>query len=218
MDRKIILGVIALTLVTLALAILLPGGRSTGPNPKLPWNITLDEAGLPTVFGLTLGKSTLGEARRNFQEQGVTNLFVSPQRKFAVETYFQSLYLSGIKADMVVALDLQQAQLAAYYNRGLRISQLESGAKKVQLTEQDLETLEQGVIGSITYIPSADLTEELIRDRFGEPRKKIAEKSGIAHWIYPEKGLDIALNPDGREIFQYVLPSRFDALIAPLAD
>jgi len=216
MDRKIILSIIALTLVALALAILLPGGRSIEQNPKLPWILTLDDSGSPMVFGLTIGKSTLAEVRRDFQEQGVTNLFVSPDRKLAVETYFQSLYLSGIKADMVVTLDLQQSQLNAFYNRGLRISQLESGAKKVKLTEQDLQSLAQGIIGHITYIPSADLSEDLIRSRFGEPRKQIAEKSGIVHWLYPEKGLDIAVNPDGKEVFQYVLPSRFDALIAPL--
>ena len=157
MDRKLIFGIIALTLVTLAFAILLPGGRSIQQNPKLPWIVTLDEAGFPAVFGLTIGQSSLQEVRRNFQEQGVTNLFVSPDGKLAVETYFQALYLSGIKADIVITLDLQQAQLDAIYNRGLRISQLESGAKKVKLTEQDLDWLNQGVIGHLTYIPAADL-------------------------------------------------------------
>ncbi|MCB1861781.1 MAG: hypothetical protein KDI47_08635 [Gammaproteobacteria bacterium] len=218
MDRKLIFGIIALTLITLALAIVLPGGRSIEQKPKLPWIVTLDEAGFPTVFGLTIGKSTLQAVRHNFQEQGVTSLFISPAGKLAVETYFQALYLSGLKADIVVTLDLQQAQLDAIYNRGLRISQLESGAKKVKLSEQDLDSLAQGVIGHITYIPAADLAEELIRSRFGEPQNRIAEQSGLVHWLYPEKGLDIALNPDGKEVFQYVLPARFAALIAPLLD
>ena len=218
MDRKLIFGIIALTLITLALAIVLPGGRSIEQKPKLPWIVTLDEAGFPTVFGLTIGKSTLQAVRHNFQEQGVTSLFISPAGKLAVETYFQALYLSGLKADIVVTLDLQQAQLDAIYNRGLRISQLESGAKKVKLSEQDLDSLAQGVIGHITYIPAADLAEELIRSRFGEPQNRIAEQSGLVHWLYPEIGLDIALNPDGKEVFQYVLPARFAALIAPLLD
>lgn len=218
MERKIILSITALTLAALALAMLLPGGRTIEQNPKLPWILTLDDSGLPTVFGLTLGRSTLAEVHRIFREQGVTNLFVSPDRKLAVETYFQSLYLSGIKADIVVTLELQQSQLDAIYNRGLRISQSESGAKKVTLSEQDLESLDQSTIRHITYIPAADLTEDLIRSRFGEPRKQIAEKSGMVHWLYPDKGLDIAVNPNGKEVFQYTLPSRFEALIAPLAN
>lgn len=216
MDRKIIVTILALTLVVLALAILVPGGRTIEENPKLPWILTLDDTGLPTVFGLTIGKSTLQEVRNNFQEQGVTNLFVSPDGKLAVETYFQSLYLSGIKADMVITLDLRQSELDDIYNRGLRISQLESGAKKVKLTDQDLESLNRGVIGHITYIPSADLTEDLVRNRFGEPAERITEPSDIVHWLYPEKGMDIALNPNGKEVFQYISPARFEALTAPL--
>jgi len=216
MDRKIIFSIIAVTLAALVLAIVLPGGRSIEQNPRLPWIITLDESGFTTVFGVTIGKSTLDQVRRNFQEQGVTNLFVSPDRKLAVETYFQSLYLNGIKADVVVTLDLQQSQLSAFYNRGLRISQLESGAKKVKLAEQDLESLAQGIVGHITYIPSADLEEDLILSRFGEPTRRIAEPSGIVHWLYRQKGMDIAVNPQGKEVFQYISLSRFDELIAPL--
>ncbi len=216
MDRKIILSIVALTLVVLALAILLPGGRTIEQNPKLPWMLTLDDSGFPTVLGLTIGKSTLEEVRRNFQEQGVTNLFASSDRKLAVETYFKSLYLSGIKADMVVTLELQQPQLEAIYNRGLRISQLESGAKKVKLTEQDLKSLAKGVIGHITYIPSTDLAEDLVRNRFGQPVEKVAEPSGIVHWLYPDKGMDIAVNPNGKEVIQYIKPSRFETLTAPL--
>ena len=216
MERKILLTVVVLRLAALALAILLPGGRSIEQNPKLPWVISIDREGFPMVFGLTIGKSTLEDVRRNFQEQGITNLFVSPDRQLAVETYFQGLYLSGIKADMVVTLDLPQSQLDRIYDQGLRISQLESGAKKVKLTEQNLESVAGGIIGHITYIPSADLTEDLIRNRFGEPSGQTAEESGIVHWLYPEKGLDIAVNPNGREVFQYVQPSRFDTVTVPL--
>jgi hypothetical protein len=82
--------------------------------------------------------------------------------------------------------------------------------------EQDLLSLSQGRVGHLTYIPSADLSEELIRSRFGEPTERITEKSGIVHWLYPGKGMDIAVNPNGKEVFQYVLPARFPALIAPL--
>jgi len=42
------------------------------------------------------------------------------------------------------------------------------------------------------------------------------EATGITHWLYPDRGLDIAVNPDGREVFQYVMPARFNELLEPL--
>ena len=43
------------------------------------------------------------------------------------------------------------------YERGLRISQLESGGKKVKLDPADVETLLNRPIRSITYLPQARL-------------------------------------------------------------
>lgn len=216
MERNIVVGISAVTLVALGLAITLPGGRKVDQSPKLPWLITQNQAGFSTVFGITLEKSSLADARQIFQQQGVTNLFRTRVGRLAVETYFQNLYLSGIKADLVLTLDLAQSQLDQMYQRGLRISQLESGAKKIELSEQDLAVAATAVIGHITYIPAADLEADLIRSRFGEPASRIAESSGIEHWLYPTKGMDIAINPKGSEIIQYISPSRFELLSKPL--
>ena len=216
MDRKIILGILGVALISLALAILLPGGRTVDDNPRLPWLIGIDSEGFLSVFDITLGRDTLTDVRATLQEQGVVNLFVSPQQTYTVEAYFQGLYLSGIRADLVVTLDLEDSRLRAMYERGLRISQLESGAKKVTLSEPDLAALAAVPVDHLTYLPATDLDAQLISGRFGEPARRIAEDSGIQHWLYPAKGLDIALNPQGKEVFQYVSPKDFGRLLAPL--
>ena len=206
-----------ITLVAIAFAILLPGGRTVDPNPKLPWMIEVDAHGESHVFGLTLGESTLADAREAFQEQGKMNLFVSPQGEYAIEAYFQRLFLSGLRADLVLALDVGQQQAAEIFDRGLRISKLGSGAKKVDMTTPDKDLLADKRIALITYLPATDLEEDIIRRHFGEPQQKISEKkSGIVHWLYPEKGLDIGVNPEGKEVFQYVRPSEFEELLKPL--
>jgi len=216
MERKIALWILGITLLALALAILLPGGRTVTEDPRLPWLITVDDAGYPTVFGITLGKTPLQSVRDGFREQGEINLFVSPEGKYSIEVYFEKLYLSGIRGAMIVSLKVAQEPLEQMYQRGLRISKLESGARKVKLTKPDEETLAGYLIDHIAYIPKADLDETLIVNRFGEPARQIPEKSGIVHWLYPDKGLDIALNPDGKEVFQYVVPSNFDQILSPL--
>lgn len=218
MDKKIGLGLLAVTLVALAVAILSPGGRSVDPNPRLPWLITVDANGDSTVFGLTLGRSTLADAREVFQEQGKTSLFLSPQQEIAIEVFFQRLFLSGLRADVVLTLEVEEQLATQIYDRGLRVSTLGSGTRKVELASADLEQLSGAAIARITYLPATDLDEEILLRHFGEPRQKLGEGgTGMVHWLYADMGLDIVVNAKGKEVFQYVAPSRFDMLMEPLA-
>jgi len=217
LERHILLIVLAVTLLTLTIALLLPGGRPPDREPLLPWKIGLAPDGSPHVFGLTLGHSTLTDARLQFHSQGTVNLFASPEGMHYLEAYFDRVSLSGLKANLVLSLDLPQPQAKGMLERGLRISQLGSGAKKVDLAPQDLKTVADLPIRLITYLPAAELDEPLIRRRFGEPQQRIPEPdSEIVHWLYPAQGLDIAINPQGPEIFQYLRPVDFDQILEPL--
>lgn len=217
MERHTLLIVLAVTLLALAIAMLLPGGRPPDREPLLPWKIGLDPDGSTQVFGLTLGHSTLADARLQLQADATVNLFASPAGTYYLEAYFDRVSLSGLKANLVLSLDLPQPQAEAMFERGLRISQLGSGAKKVDLAAQDLDTVVHLPIRLITYLPVANLDEPLIRRRFGEPQRLIPEPdSETVHWLYPEQGLDIALDPQGPEVFQYLRPADFHEILAPL--
>ncbi len=218
MDRNIILSILGLTAVALAVAILMPGGKSPDTQPKLPWLIEIDPDGASRVFGLTLGKSTLSDARLTLANDGKANIFISPDNQISLEAYFDRLYISGIKADIVLSLSMPYETLDTMYKRGLRISQLGSGGKKVTLTPEDMNSVANAVIERITYLPAAKLDQELIGNRFGKPDSVIQEESGIEHWLYPERGLDIALNPEGKEVFQYVNPAAFNQVMQPLQE
>lgn len=217
MERKIFLGILTVTLIILAAAILLPGGRTVDENPRLPWNLQIDDQGNLTVFGITLGSSDLATARASFQAQGKANLFLTPENRYMVEAYFQRIYLRGLKADVVLTLDLTEDRATQMFERGERISNMGDNTKKVELSSSDMEALSREKIAVITYIPAADLEEPLIASRFGEPDSKIQESgSAITHWLYPAKGLDIAVNPEGKEVLQYVNPAQFDRVLQPL--
>lgn len=219
MDKKIIMGLLSLILIVLAIAILIPGGGEPDPNPKLPWNITVDESGKPSVLGITLGQTTLEAAQRNFKEPGEVSLFVSPEGDYFVEAYFERLYLSGIRAAIILSLDVDDETLKAIFKRGARIERMDTGNRKVTLRSDDIDTLAQSTFRHMTYIPSANLDPELIKRRFGEPDKMIQEansEAGTTHWVYLDKGLDIAHNLEGKEIFQYVIPAEMDRIVKPL--
>jgi hypothetical protein len=219
MDRKLLLWIIAGTLIALALALLLPGGRAPEGEPRLPWQIETLPDGSTRVFGLTLGQSSLANARQELEADGALTLFRSPTGEISLEAYFERLFISGLKANLVLNLELDPAEAQAMYERGQRVSQLGSGTQKVELAALDRERMAAAPVRLITYLPTADLEPELLARLFGEPTRRIAElDSGIEHWLYPDKGLDIAVNPEGKEVFQYIAPDRFGELAEPLSD
>ena len=120
---------------------------------------------------------------------------------------------------MVVAFDIKPDQLQTMYDSGVRISTMGSGTRKVSLNSEQLQQVRQSVISSLTYMPSINLSEELIQHRFGDPHQKLKDPEGDAvHWLYPDKGVDIALSERAKEVIQYVHPANFDRVREPLMD
>jgi hypothetical protein len=217
LDKKLILSILGLSLAALVILFFATSGRKPNPNPILPWKIEVQPNGATKVLGLTLGQSTMADARRVLHDIGEMNLFIS-QGKITLEGYFNSLFVSGIKADFVLSLSLDPETLDAIYKRGARISQLGSGVKKVDISPKDTETAATGIIQRITYLPAADLDGDMISNLFGKPDSIIPEDSGIEHWLYPKIGLDVAVNQNGKEVFQYVHPANFDEVTKPLLE
>jgi hypothetical protein len=203
-----------LTLIALALAIFLPGGRQPDPDPKLPWDIRVDGVGGAEVFGLILQQSTLDQARQLFGAEGEVSLFVTQDGETTLEAYFERVFLNGLRADFVLVLDAGPGLLDRLYQRGSRISRTTERTRKVELAPQDLAGIGELTIRLINYIPAADLDESLLLQRFGEPVERIPETAtGVTHWIYPQRGLSIGVNPAGKELLQYVQPRDIDNLI-----
>ena len=205
MEKKIIFWVVSLSLVAIALAVLLPGGRKVDANPKLPWDVKVNANNEVEVFGLTLTRSRLADARVVFQDQGEVNMFIPKTGEPSLEAYFERIFLSGLRADIILVLKAKSAQLQGLFNRGSRISRSSEAIHKVELSSEDLLEAATLPIELINYIPAANLDESLIVSRFGEPSEKIIEEeTGITHWIYPDLGVSIGVNPEGKELIQYM--------------
>jgi hypothetical protein len=182
----------------------------------LPWNIEHPAPGMTRVFGLTLGVSTANEAEQHFREEAKTSLFKSPQGVLAVEAFFEQVDLAGLKAKIVIGIAVPDTELHDMYERGVRMSGIESG-KKITLAPEDVARVRALPIASLTYMPSVRLDEEMIAKRFGQPAQRIREtKSGVVHWLYPQNGLDITLSIESKPVLQYVPSVEFDKLLQPL--
>jgi hypothetical protein len=173
MDLKMSLSVLgAAVLGFIGIFLLLPEEVDDGVV-RLPWQVGVDEQGRTQPFGFTLGETRLAEVRAVFAEEGKLSLFAQPaDGTLAVEAYFDHIYLSRLRADFIMTLAAEQADLAPMYERGLRISQLGSGAKRVTLDPDDAKRLADYPIRSITYLPWKSLDAGIIERRFdrGEHR------------------------------------------------
>lgn len=223
MDRKMILSILAFAVFAfIGIMLLLPDENIEDQTPRLPWQVEQDGQGRTQVFGFTLGETTLDEIRRLFQEEGEINLFarLDPDHQvigYTVEAYFDQIYLNRIRGDFVIGIQAYPATLGPMYERGLRISQLGSGAKKVKLDPADIATLETLPISTITYLPWKSLDAEIVAKRFGTPaEQRLEPETGVTHWLYPDKGMDLAMDKKGGVVIQYVNRDAFAGLIAPL--
>ena len=216
MERHTFLFVLAITLIALAVAMFIPGQQLDKPV-NLPWQIEQTESGSTRVFGIELGKTTLGEVETIIGEPAEVTLFARDEGERVVEAYFNSVDFSGLRARLVLVMALRESEIDAMFERGERIATMGSGTRKVTLSDEDMSRIRSTSVGVITYIPRINLDAGIVEKRFGIPAQRIAEQdSAIEHWLYPDKGLDIAMDPEGKEVLQYVRPDRFETLLRPL--
>ena len=217
MRKTVFWPVLLLSIVAVVVAVLLPGGPPPEPPHDLPWQIEALPNGNSRVFGIELGRSSLGDLEQQLKEPAEISLFVSDSGERTVEAYFNSVMLSGIKARFVATLDFDEATLQGLFDRGARIETLAVGRRKVTLSDDDLPRVYRTAVVALTYLPRIDLEPEVLRKRFGEPAERIAEPGGkVEHWLYPGKGLDLVVDAEGKEILQYVPPRLFERLARPL--
>lgn len=217
MDRNAIVFVLALLMVIIGIGMILPSGETNRKVRALPWEIeTLDNGG-SRVFNLTLGESTLADAERVVEDEADIQLFIREGGELSLEGFFEVVWLSGLKAQMVLNLEMDETALRTLYERGTRISKSSSGSSQVRLGPEDGEMTKLAPISAITYLPKASLEEKQLVGLFGEPAERIGggDEEEPLHLLYPTKGLDITLT-DGQAVMQYVAPRDFERLIAPL--
>ncbi len=199
-------------IITLLLALLTACEQREIKVDNLPWQISVNEAGNLQLFDITLEETTLWDAVKTWHAHPTVGIFSKGDEPESVEAYFDKVQLGPISAKIVVRLAATPEQLqmlwAGRYNREPQ----PSGAWKFELGDKELEAAHALKIREITYIPTPSSDAELITKRFGKPAKYRALEEERSLWLYPDKGLAIILDENGKELFQYVNPSRFPTL------
>lgn len=209
----------------LALGLVLPlaaCSEKAPDHPFLPWDISVYPDGTSAVFGVHLGKDSLLQFKRVYNQKADVALFADKDKHLSLEAYFGNMQVGALSANVVLVADASQTLLKKWAEQTGKLESTPSGAWKMALPDAIILKAQDLPIRSISYVPSASYSKKLIHHRFGEPKKIVVthpasdEPSKVSYWLYPAKGLMITVNDDGKDVFQYIAPKQFDLLMQTL--
>lgn len=186
-----------------------------GPDDKAPfWEVEPGPEGETSrVFGITLGESPYTELAAQTRARPRFALFEEEGER-SVEVFFKEVYFGRFTGRLYGHLEpsaktLSELKEAAGEGRAI------DGGRRWDLEARGGE-LDEATVTALTFIPHADLDDRVIRGRFGEPAEVRPGTGRQRHYLYPERGIDVALDPDGKEVIQYVPPAAFHRIRQPL--
>ena len=181
--------------------------HSDAPLTGLPWQIDKLTGGDTQVFGITLGRTTLGEAIELLGDDLDLAIIAAPHEAGVLEAYYSRYSAGPITGKLILMMGIAPETLLTLRKRAFK----DGGTRKYHLHPDDLPFAYRAPVRVITFLPSLNLDKEIIQARFGIPAEIIPVHSQQQHLLYPEKGLDIILNTDNKEVLQYLSPDKFSA-------
>jgi hypothetical protein len=217
---KIVLSLLAIVAVLLAAALLLlrPPPGEVRPIEGLPWQIEPLADGSSRVFGVTLGRDTLGDARERLGNDMELAIVVKGAETGSLEMFYQRYNAGPLSGKLVLTGSVDEATLLQLRERSGAPRYLDSGARKYHLQPDDLPAGYRAPLQSITFIPVAGIDEDVALRRFGPAAETLRVNDETLHLLYPRLGLDLMINRKHRDVLQYVAPRDFERLRAPLLD
>jgi hypothetical protein len=215
---KTSLAFLLLIIVVIAVSALFRSGDKSAVQPieGLPWQIEILPNGETRVFGLIPARSTLDEARGRFGMDMEIAVIAAPNEPGSLEAYSGNVTAGVVTGKIILLANADSETVARLRQRAIKSEYMDSTTKKFMLHPDDLTLAWRTPIAGITFIPAVNLDEQTALARFGVPGERIRIDDRIEHFLYPEKGLDLAIDSKGREVLQYVAPRQFARLREPL--
>ncbi len=207
--------------IALLIIILVMAGRmffkseephSDEPLTGLPWQIDILPDGDTQVFGITPGRTTFGKAIELLGNDLKLAIIAAPYETGTLEAYYSHYSAGPITGKLILVLDIAPDILSAMRKRGYQ----DGGTRRYHLHPDDLPTAYRAPVRVMNFMPSFNLDEDIVQARFGTPAEIIQATAQQTHWLYPDKGLDLILNAEGKEVLQYLPPGEFSAHRAQL--
>ena len=215
--RQVVFLLVVVLVLAVAAQFFLGGRPKSLPVLKgLPWQIKVLPDGTSEVFGLHLGRSTLDDARRRFGPDPELALIARIGELGSLEAYYPDVSSGPFTGKVVLGLAVSEERLKQLREHAVDVEAMESGARKFILNRKDYDASFQLPLRTVTFLPFVRFDEEIILKRFGTPARRLKAPGSGEHFLYPDRGLDVALGRRGKAVLQYMAPRDFAVLMAPL--
>ena len=198
-------------------------GHSDTPTTTqdMPWQVSALPGGGSQVLGLTLGeaspgRSTLGDVLQRWGDKVQVAIVAAPNESGTLEAYVDPMQAGFISGKAIITAHLPPEVIQGMRERATKTEYMGGTTRKATLSSADLAEALQAPVTAVSFIPAANLDEDIILSRFGQPAQRVRSNGHLEHFLYPEKGLDLALDSEGKELLQYVAPAEFERLRQPL--
>ena len=211
--KKWLGALVAMAVVAVALFVL---WGPTDRSDSLPWQVRVHD-GVSQVFGLTLRRDTLAEAAARFgRDREELAIIAAPGEAGSLEAYYGEASVGPLTGKVIVVGALDRADLEHLRRKAVKVENMYSATRKYTLSPSDRMLAERAPISSITFIPSVRFDAATAIARFGEPSQRLRTDAHTEHLLYPDKGVDVIVSDNGKNVLQYVAPREFERLRAPL--
>ncbi len=205
-ERHIVGIILAAAVAIFAVIYLFTRNMSMPSNQAMPWQSYVNDRGNTTVFNLEMNTSDLTDAMRLFGSEVEASLFESEGRDSELEVFFSSTKVGGISAKVVLNLILDQKH-SDILRRNIEESVvLPSGVEKTNFNIAGESAMFDLKIKSLTFIPAADLPNDVIEDLFGKADRIDLKEPGVSYWHYPQKGLRIIVDDEHKDVLEFYNP------------
>lgn len=182
----------------------------------LPWQLQR-QGDAVAGFGLRLPGSTLADAQRLWGDELQIGVMALRGEAGALEAYVERYDRGGVGGRLLLATELPEARVLQLREGAAKSEPVDADARRWRLKADDIAALAGTPITGITFIVAANLDAATLQQRFGLPAEVWQQGERLQHWLYPERGLAVVLDSQGKEVLQVVAPGDFERrLRAPL--
>lgn len=192
-----------------------PGPPAAQANE--PWRIDVGaDRTTSRVMGLQLGTDTLGSLQGRLGEALQPAIVARRGEAGALEALVDPFSAGFVAGRLVLAFDAPTDALARWRDGAAKSDVTDTGARRYTLSAGSAREAASARLAGATFVPALSLNADDVTQRFGAPAAVHDGDEGLQTWLYPDRGLAIALQPGRKAVLQYVAPPDFARRLQPV--
>jgi len=212
--KKFLVGLLILSIVIVMLFWFLTGSEKESKAlaaTDLPWQVSITEKGATHVLGVDIGDITFKELMFKLRLLAEPALFETPEGRLFLEASFGKKKFGILEARLIAEMDGDPSVFKTMKDENMGRDSTPSNHWKYSLSVKNTKIANDLRVWRLVYLPIADFELKQM-NFFGKPQEKIQVTKSAQYWLYPEKGMALLWDKEGKEIFYYAAPKDFARL------